>query len=572
MKNNANDYVIRVLDSPLALPGADWNALLAAQNPDEGLNPFMRHEYLAALHDSGCASPATGWTPRFVTLWQGEVLAGACPVYLKTHSYGEYVFDHAWANAYQQNGLPYYPKAVVAVPFTPVPGARLLARNAAERVLLVKALVAWCEQEKLSSLHLLFAADEDVSACEEAGLMLRHTVQFHWTNAASAPTAATAACSALAQEAEPAGGMALQPEPRAFRDFDDFLMSLSQEKRKKIRQERRKVQEAGVTFRWSLGCDISAADWDFFYRCYARTYYEHGNAPYLSRDFFERMAVSMPENWLLFIAERDGQPVAASLIGVSAAPSGNAGGADPAGHLASEPQIKTAYGRYWGALERVDCLHFEACYYQPLAWCIAHGFQRFEGGAQGEHKMARALLPVKTTSAHWLEHPAFADAIERFLEREGAGIDNYLDDLAQRSPFKANAAPAPALSPTPAFNPHFSTEPFMSDSPESTPPYTVKMVGATGLSAQQRRAAELRFRMGLEAGVGGASYVVPTLQACLLARALTAHLTPEELADADHDAEREVIALWEKAEDQAIMTALKPLNRDMGDARFEINL
>ncbi|MCX7257514.1 MAG: GNAT family N-acetyltransferase, partial [Polaromonas sp.] len=369
-------------------------------------------------------------------------------------SYGEYVFDHAWANAYQQNGLSYYPKALVAVPFTPVPGARLLARNAAERVLLLKALVAWCAQENLSSLHLLFAADTDVSACQEAGLMLRHTVQFHWTNAAIAPTAATAAaCSALPQEAEPAGGMALQPEPRAFRDFDDFLMSLSQEKRKKIRQERRKVQEAGVTFRWSLGRDISAADWDFFYRCYARTYYEHGNAPYLSRDFFERMAISMPDNWLLFIAERGGQPMAASLIGVSAPPSGesgSSGSSDPAAEQADGGSpIKTAYGRYWGALERVDCLHFEACYYQPLAWCIAHGFQRFEGGAQGEHKMARALLPVKTTSAHWLAHPAFADAVERFLEREGAGIDNYLDDLAQRSPFKANAAPASALSPAP---------------------------------------------------------------------------------------------------------------------------
>jgi predicted N-acyltransferase len=473
MKNNSNDYVIRVLASPLDMAAADWNALLAAQSPGEGLNPFMRHEYLAALHESACASPATGWTPRFVTLWQGETLAGACPVYLKTHSYGEYVFDHAWANAYRQHGLPYYPKALVAVPFTPVPGARLLARSAAERTLLVKALVAWCEEEKLSSLHLLFAADADVSACEEAGLMLRHTVQFHWTNAAIAPAAATvAACNALAQEPEPAGGMAQHREgmqwagnvmaldsqpvstaahkavqPRAFRDFDDFLMSLSQEKRKKIRQERRKVQEAGVTFRWSLGRGISAADWDFFYRCYERTYLEHGNAPYLSRDFFQRMARTMPENWLLFIAERGGQPVAASLIGVSAPPSSSA---DTATQLVNTSQIKTAYGRYWGALERVDCLHFEACYYQPLAWCIAHGFHRFEGGAQGEHKMARALLPVKTTSAHWLAHPAFADAVERFLEREGAGIDNYLGDLAQRSPFKATAAsaapPAPALS------------------------------------------------------------------------------------------------------------------------------
>ena len=399
MENNANDYVIRVLDSPLALPGADWNALLAAQNPGEGLNPFMRHEYLAALHDSGCASPKTGWTPRFVTLWQGNALAGACPVYLKNHSYGEYVFDHAWANAYQQNGLPYYPKAVVAVPFTPVPGARLLARNAAERTLLVKALVAWCEQENLSSLHLLFAADEDVSACAEAGLMLRHTVQFHWTNAAP-----------------------------ALRDFDDFLMSLSQEKRKKIRQERRKVQEAGVTFRWSLGRDISRADWDFFYRCYERTYLEHGNAPYLNREFFQSMASTMPENWLLFIAERCGQPIATSLIAISAYKTSASG--------LNDVNEKVAYGRYWGALERVDCLHFEACYYQPLQWCIAHGYRRFEGGAQGEHKMARALLPVKTSSAHWLAHPAFSDAVERYLEREGQGIGEYLDDLVRRSPLK----------------------------------------------------------------------------------------------------------------------------------------
>ncbi|MDQ3060304.1 MAG: GNAT family N-acetyltransferase [Pseudomonadota bacterium] len=480
MKNNSNDYVIRVLDSPLEVDGASWNALLAAQSPGEGINPFMRHEYLAALHESASATPRTGWTPRFVTLWQGNALAGACALYLKVHSYGEYVFDWAWANAYQQNGLPYYPKAVVAVPFTPVPGARLLARTAAERVLLVKALLAWCEQQKLSSLHLLFAAEDDVAACQEAGLMLRHTVQFHWTNAAPAralqrtartpqSTGLAGNATALLQEGTPWAGDAMTPrpqpvnpaayeaaQPRAFDNFDDFLMSLSQEKRKKIRQERRKVQEAGVSFRWFLGRDISRADWDFFYRCYERTYLEHGNAPYLSRDFFRRMADTMPENWLLFIAERDGKPVAASLIAVSAPPLGTAstagiadiGGAGIAGKTETENHIKTAYGRYWGALERVDCLHFEACYYQPLAWCIAHGFQRFEGGAQGEHKMARALLPVKTTSAHWLAHPAFADAVERFLEREGEGIDNYLHELERRSPFKTTAAStAPAATP-----------------------------------------------------------------------------------------------------------------------------
>jgi len=384
-----NDYVIRVLASPSDIDPQAWNALLAAQ-PEP--SPFMRHEYLAAMHDSGSASPERGWTPQFVTLWRGEVLEAACALYLKAHSYGEYVFDWAWANAYEQHGLAYYPKAVVAVPFTPVPGARLLARDAQSRTLLVQALVAVCKEQELSSLHLLFGANADIAACTEAGLMRRHTVQFHWTNT--------------------------QP---GYTDFDAFLASLSHDKRKKIRQERRKVAEAGVSFRWSRGTDIAAADWDFFYRCYERTYREHGNPPYLTRDFFQRMADTLPDAWLLFVAERDGRPIATSLIALST----------------DEAQPLVAYGRYWGALERVDCLHFEACYYQPIAWCIAHGAVRFEGGAQGEHKMARALMPVRTTSAHWLAHPSFADAVERFLEREGAGIENYMDHLGERSPFKA---------------------------------------------------------------------------------------------------------------------------------------
>ncbi len=396
-----NDYVIRVLDTPGQVDAAAWNALLAAQESDGSLNPFMRHEYLSAMHNSGSATPETGWTPRFVTLWHGDELAGACALYQKDHSYGEYVFDHAWANAYHQHGLSYYPKALVAPPFTPVPGPRLLARDAEARALLVKALVAWCGEEGLSSLHLLFTSDADVAACEEAGLMLRHNVQFHWTS----------------------------PSP-GYRDFDDFLMSLSQDKRKKIRQERRKVRDAGVSFRWSLGQDITSADWDFFYSCYERTYYEHGNAPYLSRDFFQRMQDSMAENWLLFVGERDGLPIATSLIAVSAC------GTRANSQLDAMVSAKIAYGRYWGATERVDCLHFEACYYQPLQWCMDHGYQRFEGGAQGEHKMARALLPVKTTSAHWLAHPAFADAVERFLEREGEGIAGYMDELERRNPFR----------------------------------------------------------------------------------------------------------------------------------------
>jgi hypothetical protein len=214
-------------------------------------------------------------------------------------------------------------------------------------------------------------------------------------------------------------------ETPSWRDFEGFLASLAHDKRKKIRQERRKVADAGVVFRWAQGRDILATDWDFFYRCYERTYYEHGNAPYLTRDFFRRMARDMPENWLLFVAERDRKRIAASLIAIETQSLPNRAQAE-----------KVAYGRYWGALERVDCLHFEACYYQPLQWCIEHGYDRFEGGAQGEHKMARALMPIRTTSAHWLAHPAFADAVERFLQREGQGIGGYLEHLERRSPFR----------------------------------------------------------------------------------------------------------------------------------------
>ena len=423
----AEDYVIRVLNSPLDVNAVVWDALLLTQpNP----SPFMRHAYLTALHASGSATPATGWTPHFITLSLADgTLVAACAIYEKVHSYGEYVFDWAWANAYAQHGLPYYPKAVAAVPFTPVPGARLMARDAAARLALVRAAVAWCDDHGMSSLHLLFVNEDDAAACAKAGLMLRHTVQFHWTNVA--PTLVTACTTLSSEEAQFAlgrpSGEFVAP---GYADFDAFLASLAQEKRKKIRQERRKVADAGVSFRWFQGRDITQSDWDFFYRCYERTYLEHGNAPYLNRDFFTRMASTMPEHWLLFIGERDGQAIASSLIALDTYSTG------ATAHNDLKDRIKVAYGRYWGALERVDCLHFEACYYQPLQWCIQHGDRRFEGGAQGEHKMARALLPVKTTSAHWLAHPAFADAVARFLEREDQGISNYLDDLEQRSPFK----------------------------------------------------------------------------------------------------------------------------------------
>jgi hypothetical protein len=391
------NYVIQVHSTPLELDPLAWDDLLQAQ---AHATPFMRHAYLAALQASGSACADTGWEPRFVTLHDGTRMVAATALYLKDHSMGEYVFDWAWANAYEQHGLAYYPKAVAAVPFTPVPGTRLLARDAHARLALVQALIELSQEWHLSSLHLLFGAQEDIDACEQAGLMLRHTVQFHWSN-----------------------------RDGGYADFDAFLASLAQDKRKKIRQERRKVNEAGVNFRHSEGRHISAQDWDFFYRCYERTYLEHGNAPYLSPDFFRRMAQTMPENWLLFVAERGGQPIASSLIAIGSSPGETGNGAS---------RERVAYGRYWGALERVDCLHFEACYYQPLQWCIQQGYQRFEGGAQGEHKMARALLPVRTSSAHWVAHPKFREAIANFLQREDSGIANYMEDLHARSPLRGD--------------------------------------------------------------------------------------------------------------------------------------
>lgn len=394
LENVSLNYVTRVQDDLGGIEPRAWDDLLAKQDAP---SPFMQHAYLSAMQTSQSATPDTGWTLQVVSLWRdtpdGPALAAACPLYLKTHSRGEYVFDHAWADAYERHGLAYYPKALVASPFTPVPGSRLLAESDAARHALLARLLELCQTNDIPSLHILFASPQDLQVCEQAGLLQRGQVQFHWQNL-------------------------------GWRDFDDFLGSLTQEKRKKIRQERRKVHEAGVSFRAVRGPDMDDADWALLLRCYQQTYWEHGNAPYLTPAFFEAMRRDMAPNWLLFVAERGGHAIGISLIGL---------------HLDAQGQAEVGYGRYWGALERVDCLHFEACYYQPIAWCIANGLQRFEGGAQGEHKMARALLPTPTHSAHWLAHPAFSEAVARYLEREKAGIDNYMDALHQHSPLKAKS-------------------------------------------------------------------------------------------------------------------------------------
>jgi hypothetical protein len=386
-REGAKDYVIRTFDDPSAIDAAAWDALLASQAAP---TPFMRHAFLCALHDSASAVRTTGWSPLFVTVHRGARLEGACALYAKSHSYGEYVFDWSWASAFHRHGRRYYPKLLGAVPFTPVPGSRLLARDPHARNLLVRAIEALAREAGASSAHVLFPDDADIAAFEKHRWLIRRGVQFHWTQPATVPHA----------------------------DFDAFLATLHRDKRKKIAQERRRVGEAGVEFRALEGGAIDRAAWDFFYRCYTNTYAEHGNPPYLQRDFFDRMQRTMPQHWLMFLARRDGRDIATSLIAI-------------------DRGTRVAWGRYWGCIEHVPLLHFEACYYRPLAWCIDQGFVRFEGGAQGEHKMARGLLPVPTASAHWIADDDFAHAIADFLASEREGIAQYLDELRERSPFKA---------------------------------------------------------------------------------------------------------------------------------------
>ncbi|MDB5839888.1 MAG: hypothetical protein JWQ23_1840 [Herminiimonas sp.] len=389
MRLNLN-YRTRIVSSLSEIGQPAWDGLLALQSDS---NPFLSFAFLHALHESGSASAESGWQPQFLTLWRGDTLEAALPLYLKSHSYGEYVFDWAWADAYRRHGIEYYPKLLSAIPFTPVTGGRLLARSPAAEAALITALDRLQRSGGTSSTHILYPPQAQAEALQQAGFMLRSGVQFHWLNA-------------------------------GYRDFEEFLASLEQKKRKNIRAERRKVREAGISFRRVAGVDAGEADWRFFKRCYDHTYANHYSTPYLNLDFFLRIGATMPRNVLLVVAERAGRPIASSL-------------------LIHTDQV--LFGRYWGALEQHPCLHFETAYYQPLEFCIEHGIASFEGGAQGEHKMARGFLPQKTWSAHWLAHPAFADAIERFLERETGGIDSYIDELNERNPFRTPPAATPSL-------------------------------------------------------------------------------------------------------------------------------
>ncbi len=353
----------------------------------------MRHAYLHALEASGSATAESGWQAAWLSLSEGADLRAACMLYLKTHSYGEYVFDWSWADAYRRHGLSYYPKALVAVPFTPVPGSRLLAEDEAWRLRLAHAITGFTRRAGLSSAHVLFIDAADRAALAQAGWMIRSGVQFHWQQDAGAPVT----------------------------DFTQFLQRMQRDKRKKIMQERRRVAEAGVHFSVHEGAAIDARLWDFFHHCYTLTYHAHHSQPYLRRDFFTRMASTMPATWVLFVAHLGTTPIACSLIAV-------------------DREHRAAWGRYWGSTQTLSCLHFEACYYQPLQWCIAQGFTRFEGGAQGEHKMARGLLPAPTASAHWVADARFARAIDQALQEERQGLALYVDELHERDPFRPRQA------------------------------------------------------------------------------------------------------------------------------------
>ena len=382
---------MQICTDPATIDAQAWDALVRATC--QRLHPGLRHAFLLALHTSGCASADSGWSPAFVLLWRGKRLVGAVPLYGKTHSYGEYVFDWAWADAYAQHGLAYYPKWLVAIPFSPIGAPKLLALDDEARTVLAQVLVEHVRASGWSSLHVLFAIAPEVESLSAQGLMPRDDVQFHWRNP-------------------------------GFADFEAYLASLNAEKRRKVRAERRKVAQAGVRLRWVLGHQAQAAEWAFVERCYRNTYHAHGATPYLNHAFFTQLARTMGEQVLLVLAERDGAPIAATL---------------------SLFDDTTLYGRYWGAVEAVSGLHFEACYYTPIEFCIARGLHVFEGGAQGEHKLARGFAPVRTTSLHWLAHPEFAEAVERYLSRESRHIASYLDELHEHLPFRTHHTVLPEV-------------------------------------------------------------------------------------------------------------------------------
>ncbi len=368
---------VRVLPSLAEVGAAQWDAL------HDRRNPFVSHAFLAGLEQHGCLRPEWGWQPCHMTLWRGDELAAAVPGYLKHNSHGEFVFDHAWADAYARHGLVYFPKWLGAVPYSPVTGPRLLARDAADRRLLLEAIAAHVRAQGLSSAHVNFhAAAEDTAF--DADWLRRADVQFQW-----------------------------QRRP-GWQDFDGFLASMDHKHRKNIRQERARVARSGIGFRVVHGDEASAADLDAMHGFYLQTFAGYGNAPALTLPFLRHLATAMPRHLVIFLAEQGGEPIAGALC---------LRGGD------------TLYGRYWGGAA-LPGLHFETCYYQGIDYCLREGLQRFEPGAQGEHKLARGFLPTLVRSRHWVADAQFRQALREWCAREERDVARYAQALRRHSPFR----------------------------------------------------------------------------------------------------------------------------------------
>ncbi|MDE1164109.1 MAG: GNAT family N-acetyltransferase [Pseudomonas sp.] len=369
-------HVLHSLDS---IDAAQWDALVPSAQP------FLRHGFLSALEASASLGKHSGWRPEHLVHREDGRIVAAMPSYRKWHSYGEYVFDHAWADACRRAGIEYYPKLLTAVPFSPVSGPRLLAREPGDGLELLRSLPGYLEVEQLSSAHINFTdASLDAMLAQEPGWLERLGCQYHWHN-------------------------------RGYRDFQDFLDTLSSRKRKQMRKEREQVAGQGIEFEWQQGAQLREADWDFVYACYANTYAVRRQAPYLTREFFSLLAERMPEAIRVVFARQAGRPVAMafSLVGGD-----------------------SFYGRYWGCLAEFDRLHFETCFYQGMDYAIAHGLQRFDAGAQGEHKLIRGFEPVITRSWHYLTHPGLKNAVSDFLAEERAGVMAYAEEARAALPYK----------------------------------------------------------------------------------------------------------------------------------------
>lgn len=371
--------------------GKDWNACAGPANP------FVQYEFLSALEVSGCVSGETGWLPQHLALYDKPHAApiGLMPLYLKSHSFGEYVFDHGWADAYERAGGHYYPKLQSSVPFTPATSPRFLVQPDRAKIHIAPSLlehaVAFARQRGVSSLHLTFLPEDEAALCEQEGLLLRTDQQFHWHN-------------------------------RRYHDFEDFLATLSSRKRKSIRKERRTAVAEGITIERLTGSDICERHWDSFYTFYLDTGYRKWGQPYLNRAFFSLIGEAMAERILLVLCRRDGKPIAGAL------------------HLIGDD---TLYGRYWGCTEQHRFLHFEACYYQAIEFAIERSLSRVEAGAQGPHKLSRGYEPVTTRSAHWIANPGFREAVARYLTGERAHVQAEAQALRRHTPFRRDRSGGP---------------------------------------------------------------------------------------------------------------------------------